>query len=150
MILRQIVPVSALAAGVFALAVGCETSQIARVGDEPREAITYAATAKYPGEAQLSRSSDIKVAAIDNPNMDQLELLNLTDNSIPASTLWVNGAFVRRIPTIPPRGTLVVKYAELLEAGRGTQDLKSVNQQARKVELQTQQGLIAVQGPSKR
>ena len=93
---------------------------------------------------------DVQVAAIDDPKDHELELLNLTDNSIPASTLWVNGAFVKRIPALAPRGTLKVKYSELLEAGRGTNDLKSVGQAARKIELQTAQGLMAVQGPSRR
>ena len=147
MSLRHIVPVFVI--GALSLA-GCQTGEVSRVGSQPRQEITFAATAEYPGEAQLASSSDLQVAAVDNTSMDRLELLNLTDNSIPASTLWVNGSFVKRIPTIPPRGTLIVKYGELLEAGRGTQDLKSVGQSARKVELQTQQGLVAVQGPSKR
>ncbi len=143
---RHFVPAFAIAASI--LIAGCETSEIARVGEEPREAISYAATASYPGEA--TQSSDLQLAAIDNPDAREIELLNLTDNSIPASTLWVNGAFVKRIPSIPPRGTFKVKYNELLEAGTGTNDLQSVGQVARKVEIQTPQGLMAVQGPSKR
>ena len=138
------------AVGALVCVAGCETSTLSRVGEEPREAITFAATAEYPGEAQLVNSSDFQIAAIDNPDANELELLNLTDNSIPASTLWVNGAFLKRIPSIAPRGTLKVKYGELLEAGPSTNDFKSVGQTARKVELQTPQGLMAVQGPSKR
>src|SRR5688500_5330158 len=92
---RHFVPAFAIAASI--LIAGCETSEIARVGEEPREAISYAATASYPGEA--TQSSDLQLAAIDNPDAREIELLNLTDNSIPASTLWVNGAFVKRIPS---------------------------------------------------
>ena len=147
MISRHFVPAFAIGALVFIA--GCETSEIARVGEEPRAEIGYAATASYPGEP-MAATKDFQVAALDNPDAHELELLNLTDNSIPASSVWVNGAFVKRIASIPPRGTLKVKYSELLEAGRSVNDLQSVGQIARKVEIQTPQGLMAVQGPSNR
>ena len=44
MISRQFVSVFT-ALGALVCIAGCETSQLSRVGEEPREAITYAATA---------------------------------------------------------------------------------------------------------
>ena len=54
------------------LLVGCTTQEVARVGEEPREAITHAATARYPGNAQ--RSDRVQVAALDDPEGRELTL----------------------------------------------------------------------------
>src|SRR5688572_32090780 len=95
--------IAALMIGSGLMAGGCETQEIARVGAEPREQIAYAATARYP--AETARTPDrFKAAAVDNIDDKKLTIMNLSDNAIPPSTAWINGAYVYQLPTIPPRG----------------------------------------------
>ncbi|MEA2709639.1 MAG: hypothetical protein QOF78_2240 [Phycisphaerales bacterium] len=134
----------------FGLAiVGCQTQQVGQVGAEPRGQIAYAATAKYP-QRTPETSSRFQLAAVDDPDDKKLTLMNLSDNAIPPSTAWINGAFVYQLPTIPPRGMAEMNYSEILMAGPNPGDLKQTGQSVRKVELQTQDGLYTVQGPSKK
>ena len=125
---------------------GCKTTQVSQVAEGPREAITYAARAKYPGDAKTSER--VRVAAVDDSGRRELTLFNLSDNSVPASTLWVNSHYVAQIPAIAPRRSVMVKYTQLIEAGPSVGDLRTMDQQPRKVELQTSEGLFTVQGPS--
>jgi hypothetical protein len=127
---------------------GCETQQISHVGDAPREQIAYAATAKYPAETPAR--AGLQVAAVDDPDGKKLTLLNLSDNAVPPSTVWVNGAYLRQVPTIAPRGMVDIHYSNLLMAGPSPQDLKQSGQSVRKVEMQTHDGFFTVQGPSKK
>lgn len=138
----------AIAALGLALGVmGCEAQNVAQVGQAPREAISYAATAKYPGNAKTS--PDVHAAAVDNSGNDTLTIYNVGDNTIPASTLWVNGQYVRQIPAIPARASATVGYGELIQAGPGVQTLHQLNQPVTKVELQTSNGLYTVEGPAR-
>ena len=131
--------------------VGCATQDVGHVGAEPREQIAYAATAKYPGTTTPAQSSDrVQVAAVDNLEDHKLTLMNLSDNTIPPSTAWINGAYVYQLPTIQPRGVFEINYSDILMAGPNPGDLKQTGQTVRKVELQTHEGLFTVQGPSKR
>ena len=133
----------------FLLHAGCTTQEVGRVGEEPREAIRYAATARYPAEPAQT-SDRIQMAAIDDVENNKVTLMNLSDNAIPPSTAWINGAYVYQLPSIPPRGMADMKYSEILMAGPNAGDLKSAGQGVRKVEIQTHEGLFTVQGPSKR
>ena len=131
-----------------ALILGCSTSEVSRVGQAPRAEITYAATAKYPGGAKTS--DNFRLTAIDDPDGKKLEIYNVTDTAIGPATVWVNGAFVHRIDGIAPRGSIAIQHAELLQAGPGTSDLAKLDQTARKVEIETRDGLFTVQGPSRK
>src|SRR5688500_14881150 len=95
------------------LAVGCSTNEVARVGEAPRSEIAYAATANYPGDARTS--DEVKLTAVDDPEGHELVIYNVTDNAIGPSTIWVNGAFLKRIDGIAPRGAVRIKHAELLQ-----------------------------------
>lgn len=140
---------AALAIGFGFIVGGCTTQEVGRVGEQPRDQIRYAANATYP-ESTPQTSDRINVAAIDDPRANTLTLMNLSDNAIPPSTAWVNGAYVYQLPSIPPRGMVDIRYSQLLMAGPNRGDLKQANQSVRKVELQTQDGLYSVQGPSKK
>lgn len=127
---------------------GCATQDMSEVGRQPRQAIAYAATAKYPGSAQ--QSDQAKAVAYDMPDRGELEVHNLGDHTILFPAIWVNGAFVSKLNTsIPPKSHATVRYSELLEAGSGLHDLTKVGKDApiEKVELQTSDGLYAVEGP---
>ena len=145
---RNLVPhtvISALALGLFA---GCAAQDVGMVGDRPREAITYAARAKYPGAAQ--ESDRYKSVAIVDTSRKLLDVYNLSAQTIPATALWVNGGFVRQISPIAPKGHVTVRYVELLEAGPGTRSFSQLDTPVQKVEIQTTDGNYAVQGPVNR
>jgi hypothetical protein len=145
---RKLIPhtvVSVLALGLFA---GCAAQDVGLVGEQPREAITYAARAKYPGAAQ--QSDRYKSVAIVNPDRKILDVYNLSTQTIPATAIWVNGAFVKQIAPIAPKGHVSTKYVELLEAGPGARSFSQIETPVQKVELQTNDGNYAVQGPVNR
>jgi hypothetical protein len=135
-----------LAVGSAVALTGCTTNRVAQVDPEARAAIGEAATASYTGQPQ--RSDRLQVAAVDHPNSKEIELINLTPNAVPSPSVWVNGAYVRRLPTIPPQGTATVKYAGLLQAGQPANDFAIARQTVTKVELQTGEGLFTVLGPA--
>lgn len=62
----------------------------------------------------------------------------------------MNGAFVTQIDSIPPKGSVTIRHAELLEAGPGTGDVKKLDQPVNRVELQTSDGLFSVVGPAQK
>jgi hypothetical protein len=137
-----------LALLVVALLAGCTTDKLGRVGEEPRAAITYAATASYPGSPQPS--DRISAAAVDDRGARELVIYNMSDTAVPRATVWVNGAFLHRVPGIAPRRSVEISYRELLEAGQGVRDLRTARQAVRRVELETSDGLFTVQGPALR
>jgi hypothetical protein len=136
---------AALVTGMGVLA-GCETNKVTEVGPEARQAITAAATAKYPGEA--IKSEDVQLAAINYPEKHMIEVHNLGTQSITSPTVWVNGTFMSRVDSIPPKSFVAVKYGELLEAGPAANDLRRLKEPVAKVEIQTDKGLFSVQGPT--
>ena len=149
--MRAIRLTSIIAIGLGFTVVGCTTQEVGRVGTEPRTQIAYAATAKYPGTTSPAQTSDrVQLAAVDDVEEHKVTLMNLSDNTIPPSTAWINGAYVYQLPTIPPRGMADMNYADILMAGPNPGDLKHTGQSVRKVELQTHEGLYTVQGPSKK
>src|SRR4051794_14736573 len=95
------------AVGAFLGVAGCETDKVSEVGPEARQAISAAATSHYPGNPRTSE--DLQLAAVANPDKGYLEILNLGTQSIPGSTIWVNGTFMSRIDGIPPKSAVKVK-----------------------------------------
>ena len=145
---RNLLPhtvVSVLALGLFA---GCAAQDVGLVGEQPREAITYAARAKYPGAAQ--DSDRYKSVAIVNPDKEVLDVYNLGAQTIPATALWVNGAFVKQIAPIAPKGHITARFVEILESGPGARSFSQMETPVQKVELQTNDGNYAAQGPVNR
>jgi hypothetical protein len=134
--------VSGLAMALFA---GCAAENVGQVGDRPREAITFAARAKYPGAAQTS--DRYKLGAVVDPERKVLDIYNFSSQSIPATAVWVNGAFVRQVSTIAPKGHVTVRYVDLLESGPGTRSFSDLATPMQKVEVQTNDGNYAALGP---
>jgi hypothetical protein len=128
-------------------AVGCSTGEVYRVDPDARARIGYAATKSYPGNAKAA-TQRVMTAALAQPRDNQLRILNLSDNAITTPTVWVNGAYLRQIPTLAPRGSQTVPYETLLQAGNTANDFERANQSVVKVELETGEGLFTVLGPS--
>ena len=126
-----------------ALAGGCGNKAVAT-----REQATHAALSTYPGSPQ--QSDEIQLAAIDDPKRKKIQIVNLTDRTIPTPSLWVNQTFVHKARTIEPRGQITVEYEDLLEQGSGVRDLDMANVPVKTVEVQTSGGLYTVQGPSRK
>ena len=80
--------------------------------------------------------------------MKELEIINFSPNAIPSATVWVNGAYVRRIGTISPYGSARINYANLLVAGQPSVDFSATQQPVTKVELETPDGFYPVLGPA--
>lgn len=127
---------------------GCATQDVAMIGNEPREAISAAATASYPKGAQAT--STVKLVAFNYAEKKVLEIHNLSDHSVPASTVWVNEAFLTPIASIPPKSYATVKYTDLLEAGHAVNDMTKGKSTITKVELQGPDGLMSVEGPAEK
>lgn len=136
-------------AGVISVALtGCATGGSSAEIDTRRE-IKAAARAEYPGNAR--ESDTLKLAAVDNTaGGGTLELLNLTDNSVPPAKVWVNGKYLAGTPVIPARSQVSVKYSDLLEVGAGVMDLSRSQSKIGKVEIQTGDGLFTVSGPTRK
>jgi hypothetical protein len=126
--------------------VGCTTSELSQVGDQPKAAIKYAALSEYP--KSMTPSHDLNVGAINDRDAKVLRVYNFGDQTIPASTLWVNGGFLSYIDSIPPKGHVSLKYSQLLEQGQNVNDFSKVEAPMAKVELQNDRGLFAVEGPA--
>jgi hypothetical protein len=142
---RHLIRNYAAPALALALIAGCHTQDIGQVGERPREAITFAARAKYPGPGQ--ESPKVKAVALTDPDTKELSIYNVGDTAIPSTAIWVNGAFVRQIGPISPKSHVSVKWVELLEAGPSAKSLSELERTVQKVELQTSDGMFAVQGP---
>ena len=129
--------------------IGCAVKRVSQVDPTARDAIAYAATARYPGNPQW-RTDKVQAAAVVDTDAEQVQVFNLSDNAIASPTVWVNGTFLRRVPTIAPRGSVTIGYGALLQAGDPAMDFKRARQPVTKVELQTADGLYTVQGPSRK
>jgi hypothetical protein len=136
---------TAASAVALAFAAGCDAEHVGDVQQMPREQITFAATARYPGNAQSS--DKVQAVALDAPGDHQFTIYNLSDRPIPQATVWVDGSFVRQLDGIGPKSHLTLNYADLIQAGPSTTDLKQSNQAVSQVELQTADGLFKVEGP---
>jgi hypothetical protein len=144
---RRSLALAAAALGLAFVTVGCTADRPSQVEPDTRAAIGYAATAHYPS-TPAQRSDQVLAAAVNYPSTKQIEILNLTQNAIPTPSVWVNGVYVRRIETIPPQGSVTLRYANLLQAGQAQNDFSMMQQPVTKVEMETSSGFYQVLGPA--
>ena len=133
---------------IVVVVAGCATKRVSGVDPEARQQIGYAATATYPGNPYQRPDKVNASAAVDHED-EEIQIYNLSDNAIVSPKVWVNGAYVRQLPTIGPRAAATVEYRGLLQAGEPSMDFKRAGQAVSKVEIQTADGLFTVQGPSR-
>jgi hypothetical protein len=132
-----------LLVATLVLVTGC-----AQQRQDVRRQATAAALASYPGNPQ--KSERVQVAAVDYRKDGRIELFNLGDNPVTSPTVWVNKTYVSKAATIPPRGSVSVRYAELIQQGEGVQDLTTTKQPVTTVELETADGLYSALGPARK
>jgi hypothetical protein len=140
--MRRITSLLSVAAAL-SLAAGC-----AQHREEVRRDATVAALAKYPGTVQ--KSDRVQVAAVDYRGDKRIELLNVGDSPVESPTVWVNKTYVNKAPTIPTRGSIVIRYVDLIQQGQGVQDLATTNQPVTSIEIQTGDGLYSAMGPARK
>jgi len=104
----------AIALGAFILA-GCSTSASVQnpfKSDDTQKTqlAAFAAQAQYPNKQP---SDDLRVTALVDKKDGTIKIINTTQQALTDSKLWVNGAFVTHIDTIPAKGTLTIKRENL-------------------------------------
>src|SRR5215212_6269094 len=70
----------------------------------------FAAQSQYPTK---QASDDLAVAALIKGKDGDIKILNTTQQAINDAKVWVNGAYVTHIDTIPARGTTTVQRDNL-------------------------------------
>ena len=128
--------------------VGCSTS--AQVdnpfkGDdkEKTQLAAFAGQSQYPNK---QASDDLKVTALVDRDDGTIKIINTTQQSLSDAKLWVNGAYVIHIDTIPARGTVAIKRENLYN--RDGLSLAKANVGVTKVQLETADKFYNLEGPA--
>jgi hypothetical protein len=108
----------ALAAAVVAIALaGCENVQTNNPGmSDDAHLAAFAANSTYPG-ATTQPSNDLKLGAQIPPNSNNIQLVNYGDEAVAPSDVWVNGAYVQHVQSIPPHGALNLIKSDFYSKG---------------------------------
>jgi hypothetical protein len=135
----------------FATLAGCSAdagfNPVGKSSEEmtPTQLAAYAATSKYPTEAQPS--SDLRAAAIVNRDKGTIKIYNFSDRPIHAARVWVNKAFVAKIDGIAPQQKVTISTDKMYGPfGNTFADQKDTP--IGTVQLQTDEGLFNLQGPA--
>ena len=128
--------------------VGCSTS--ARVdnpfkGDDTQKTqlAAFAAQSQYPNK---QASDDLRAAALIDRKEGTIKIINSTSQALTDSKLWVNGAFVTHVDTIPARGMLTIKRENLYD--RNGISLAKANAGITKVQLEQGDKFYNLEGPA--
>jgi hypothetical protein len=88
--------------------VGCEASSrldpFANKNAEPAQLAAYAATAKYPADAQAKDNLNVAVLNRD----DSIRLINFNKEPVRNVNVWINAMFVHRVELIPAMGSITL------------------------------------------
>jgi hypothetical protein len=131
---------------VAALAmVGCEASTkldpFANKDAEPAQLAAYAATAKYPADAQPKDGLNVAILNHD----DSIRLVNFNKEPVRNVNVWVNGMFVHRLELIPAMGSVTLNKAVFYD-GTG-RPLSKAQTSPMRITLQEGDNLYSTLGP---
>lgn len=104
----------------------------------------YAASAQYPKDKTPLMGQP--VTATINKNNGKITIRNFTDKTMFEPRLWVNSVYVLRLRTVGPQSVITVDRKDIFNSSGtslATEPVDAIN----KVELETEQNLIQVQGP---
>jgi hypothetical protein len=137
----------AIALAGFVL-VGCSTS--ARVdnpfkGDDTQKTqlAAFAAQSQYPSK---QASDDLRATALVDRKEGTIKIINSTSQAITDAKLWVNGAFVTHVDTIPARGLVTIKRENLYD--RNGIPLAKANAGISRVQLESGDKFYNLEGPA--
>ncbi len=134
---------------VSAVAVGCESTGSSKGRNfkpaaKDTSLAAYAANSNYPSDRQALR--DQAVTATIAKQSGAITIRNFTDKTMQEPRLWVNGVYVLRLRTVGPQSVITVNRNDMYNsAGEslGKVPIDTIN----RLELETEQNLIEVQGP---
>src|SRR3954467_2982970 len=135
---------AAIALGAFIL-VGCSASvQNPFKSDETQKTqlAAFAAQSQVPNK---QASDDLRATALINKGDNSIKIINSTQQSINDAKLWVNGAYVTHVDTIPARGVVTVKRENLYN--RDGINLSKANVGITKVQLEQGDKFYNLEGP---
>jgi hypothetical protein len=117
---------------VFALA-GCQHLGLGPRAESPERARLVADISRidYPAEAE---AQEVPVAAILSDDGQTLRIINFSDDALPEVYVWVNRAFVTRVASIPPQGTVTLATNRFFD--RAGRSLAAQNVQITRVQIQ--------------
>lgn len=135
----------ALAGAILA---GCSTSASVDnpfKGDDTQKTqlAAFAAQSQYPNK---QASDDLRVAALVDRKEGTIKIINSTTQALTDAKLWVNGAFVTHVDTIPARGMLTIKRENLYD--RNGIPLAKSNAGITKVQLEVGDKFYNLEGPA--
>jgi hypothetical protein len=126
--------------------VGCEASTkldpFAKK-DEPAQLAAYAASAKYPADAQPK--DDNRVAVLTHG--DDIRLVNFSKDPVRNVNVWVNGMFVHRVDLIPAMGSVTLNKSVFYDATGSP--LSKAQTEPMRITLQDGNNLYSTMGPVK-
>ena len=128
--------------------VGCSTSTSVKnpfkSDDTQRTQLAaFAAQSQYPNK---QASDDLAVAALIKGKDGDIKIINTTQQAITDAKLWVNGAFVTHIDTIPAKGTISVQRENLFN--RDGISLAKASNGINRIQLEVGDKLNNVHGPA--
>jgi len=134
----------AIALGAFILA-GCSGSMNPFKSDDTQKTqlAAFAAQSQYPTKQP---SDDLRVSALINKDDGSIKIINNTQQTINDAKVWVNGAYVTHVDTIPSKGVVSIKRENLYDQ-KGI-SLAKANAGVTKVQLETGDKLYNLEGPS--
>jgi hypothetical protein len=103
----------------------------------------FAAQSQYPNKQP---SDDLRATALINKGDNTIKLINSTNQAINDTKLWVNGAFVTHVDTIPAKGVVTIKRENLYN--RDGIPLSKANIGVSKVQLEVGDKLYNLEGPA--
>jgi hypothetical protein len=136
-----------IALGAFIL-VGCSTSASVEnpfKGDDTQKTqlAAFAAQSQYPNK---QASDDLRATALIDRKEGTVKIINSTSQAINDSKVWVNGAFVTHVDTIPARGLVTIKRENLYN--RDGIPLAKANAGITKVQLEAADKFYNLEGPA--
>ena len=83
-------------------------------GKQVAQLAAYAAAATRPADAP--EADDLRVTAVVDRVKHTISLRNFTDQSYKDVDVWVNGTHVRRVPSLPARGGVVIHFGQFYDS----------------------------------
>jgi len=126
--------------------VGCSASvQNPFKGDDTQKTqlAAFAAQSQFPTKQP---SDDLRVTALINKGDGTIKIINTTNQALTDAKLWVNGAFVTHVDTIPAKGPLTIKRENLYN--RDGVSLSKASIGIQKVQLEMADKLYNLEGPA--
>ena len=149
--LRNLFPALLLGALCAAIGAGCSAGasfdpNFGRSDDnqaERTQLAAFAAQQQYPRD--INASDNLRAAALIDREKNTIRILNFSDRPLNDAVVWVNGAFVHRVASVPPNGSVTVSRSQFYDAtGRS---LINQSTSANRVQIQWGEELYNLQGP---